>query len=210
MRVESAQTGKRLDYTRPILALFTCSSDLMPTLWHLHISVSPCPLSPFFSAFLFQVQELNFLLPSIPSHTVSNMDSTRKSSVVEIQMIVDDILRVHDDEVRRMSAANPDIAAQNASAKQATQNEHEMSIRDALKLYPKAIMFSLILSMAVVMEGYDLSVMGGFLGFPQFKQRYGDQPDPEHPGDRVISAPWQSGLTNGVQVCAHCHHACPF
>ena len=49
------------------------------------------------------------------------------------------------------------------------------------------------------MEGYDLSLMGSFFGFPPFKNRYGTAPDPVD-GGRLVTAPWQSGINNGVQV----------
>jgi MFS transporter, SP family, general alpha glucoside:H+ symporter len=48
------------------------------------------------------------------------------------------------------------------------------------------------------MEGYDLSLMGSFFGFGPFKDRYGTAEDPE--GGLLITAPWQSGINNGVQV----------
>lgn len=40
-------------------------------------------------------------------------------------------------------------------AKQATAKEHALTLGQALKAYPKAIMWSLLLSSAVIMEGYD-------------------------------------------------------
>jgi len=40
-------------------------------------------------------------------------------------------------------------------ANAATQKEHDMTLGRALKAYPKAIMWSVLLSFAVVMEGYD-------------------------------------------------------
>jgi SP family general alpha glucoside:H+ symporter-like MFS transporter len=43
-------------------------------------------------------------------------------------------------------------------AKEATKDEHEMSLLRAVKLYPKAVGWSLLLSTALVMEGYDTMV----------------------------------------------------
>ena len=37
----------------------------------------------------------------------------------------------------------------------ATAKEHSLSLRSALKVYPKAITWSILLSMAVIMEGFD-------------------------------------------------------
>jgi len=123
----------------------------------------------------------------------------RRSSVVEVQRSNDGILRIDDGSIRRMSQVNPYIADDIADAKQATSKEHELSIPDAIKLYRKGICFSLLFSLAVVMEGYDLALMGSFYGFPPFKNKYGTERDPET-GGLLISASWQSGLSNAVQV----------
>lgn len=50
-------------------------------------------------------------------------------------------------------------------ARDATQLEHELTVRSALRLYPKAIGFSLLFSTAIIMEGYDLSLLGSFYGY---------------------------------------------
>jgi len=123
----------------------------------------------------------------------------RRSSVVAVERPDDGVLRVDDEAIRRMSVSVPEIAALTEEAKNATSREHSMTIRDAVKLYPKAIMFSVAFSTAVVMEGYDLSLMGSFFGFPPFRARYGTEVDPET-GGKLIGAEWQSGISNGVQV----------
>lgn len=120
-------------------------------------------------------------------------------SVVSVDRSNDGVLRIDDEEVHLMSNANPDIAARKAGARHATDKEHDMTVRDALKLYWKGVSFSLLFSLAVIMEGYDLSLMGSFFAYPQFKNRYGTESDPEA-GGLLISAPWQSGILNGVQV----------
>lgn len=45
---------------------------------------------------------------------------------------------------------------------------------------------------------YDTALMGSFMGYTSFKNRYGTETDSE--GNKIISAPWQTGLQNGVQV----------
>jgi MFS transporter, SP family, general alpha glucoside:H+ symporter len=126
------------------------------------------------------------------------MSERRKSSVVRVDRADDDVIRINDDAMRRLSSINPTIVQEFEQAKAATASEHDLTIRDALKLYPKAIGFSIIFSTAVVMEGYDLSLMGSFFGFPPFRNFYGTQENPE--GGMLISAPWQSGIQNGVQA----------
>ncbi len=93
------------------------------------------------------------------------MTDRRKSSIVQIESRHDDVLRVQDSAIRRMSVAMPDLAFQNAGAKAATDREHVMTIRDAFRLYPKAVAFSLIFSTAIIMEGYDTALLGSFYGF---------------------------------------------
>jgi SP family general alpha glucoside:H+ symporter-like MFS transporter len=75
--------------------------------------------------------------------------------------------------------------------------EHRMTIRDALRLYPKAIGWSMLLSLTIVMEGYDLTIVNSFYAFPEFKKAYGEQVGDN---DYQISTAWQSGLTNGAIV----------
>jgi len=45
-------------------------------------------------------------------------------------------------------------------ARAANENEHELTIRQGLKAYPWAVMWALIISMSIVMEGYDTNLIG--------------------------------------------------
>jgi SP family general alpha glucoside:H+ symporter-like MFS transporter len=82
-----------------------------------------------------------------------------------------------------------------SDAREATEKEHRMSIPQALRLYPKAIGWSILLSTAVVMEGYDVLLLPSLFAQTQFNERYGQrQPD----GSYVLSAPWKAGLSNGA------------
>jgi len=46
-------------------------------------------------------------------------------------------------------------------------------------------------------EGYDTSLLGSFFGYPTFREKFGHQ---LADGSYQLSASWQSGLQNGVQV----------
>ncbi|KAK9311300.1 general substrate transporter [Lipomyces starkeyi] len=82
-------------------------------------------------------------------------------------------------------------------AKNATAEEHTMSLRQAIKLYPTAVGWSMLLSLAIIMEGYDTLLLGSFYAFPAFVEKFGKlQPD----GSYELSAPWQAGLSNGATV----------
>lgn len=80
-------------------------------------------------------------------------DSTqRQSSIVSHARADDGVVRVTDDAVRRLSATE-NIGREQADAKAAFQVESSLTVRQALRLYKKAIFFSMAMSMAVVMEG---------------------------------------------------------
>ena len=62
------------------------------------------------------------------------------------------------------------------------------------RVRPDAILYHLKLTIL----SYDLSAMGSFLGYDQFRQRFGTELDRD--GNPRISAAWQAGIQNGVQA----------
>lgn len=85
-----------------------------------------------------------------------------------------------------------------ADAKQAADAEQSMSIMEAIRTYPKAIGWSVLLSSTLIMEGYDLALFGNLYGNPMFNERYGTW----HEGSNkyVVSAGWQSAISNGARA----------
>jgi len=83
------------------------------------------------------------------------------------------------------------------NARNATDKEHSMTLWQGLKLYPKAVGWSVLISTCIVMEGYDLCLLSSFYAFPQFNRKYGKQLPS---GEYQIPAPWQAGLSNGANV----------
>lgn len=77
-------------------------------------------------------------------------------------------------------------------AQHAAINEKQMSLFEAIKLYPKAVGWSVMLSSALIMEGYDLALLGSLYGSPQFNMRYG-RLNPAT-GKWTVPANWQSAL----------------
>jgi SP family general alpha glucoside:H+ symporter-like MFS transporter len=61
------------------------------------------------------------------------------------------------------------------NAKAATEKEQNMSLLQGIKLYPKAVAWSVLISTCIAMEGYDISLVNNFYGFPQFNKKYGTQ-----------------------------------
>jgi SP family general alpha glucoside:H+ symporter-like MFS transporter len=82
-------------------------------------------------------------------------------------------------------------------AKEATDQEHQLSFLNAVRLYPKAIGWSVLLSAALIMEGYDLVLMGSFYAVPSFAEKYGHRLSN---GTYQLTAAWQSGVSNGASV----------
>lgn len=59
------------------------------------------------------------------------------------------------------------------NAKAATEKEQNMSLLQGIKLYPKAVFWSILISTCIAMEGYDISLVNNFYAFPQFNRKYG-------------------------------------
>ena len=60
-------------------------------------------------------------------------------------------------------------------ARAATTAEHKMSFREGIRLCPKAVEWSLLLSLTIIMEGYDTALITSFYAFPVFRRNYGTQ-----------------------------------
>ncbi|KZP02050.1 hypothetical protein FIBSPDRAFT_655333, partial [Athelia psychrophila] len=58
-------------------------------------------------------------------------------------------------------------------AAKADHAEHDMSPRKAFCIHKKAILWSMALSGALIMDGYDLVIIGSFYGQPNFLKRFG-------------------------------------
>lgn len=96
-------------------------------------------------------------------------------------------------------------------AAQADEIEHKQTLREAFAIHKKAIFWSMALSAALIMEGYDVVVIGSFYGHREciaiqigshslliaaFLRRFGVEA-PGTTNGYVIPAQWQSALSNG-------------
>jgi MFS transporter, SP family, general alpha glucoside:H+ symporter len=64
--------------------------------------------------------------------------------------------------IQRAAVANPEFVDLSFAAKAATDNERSMTLLQGIKLYPKAVGWSMLLSTCIVMEGYDLVLLGRY------------------------------------------------
>jgi SP family general alpha glucoside:H+ symporter-like MFS transporter len=104
----------------------------------------------------------------------------------------------------RLSSSDPPAEALQATeierladAQDANTLEHDLTFFEALKLYPKGVFWSIVMSTAVIMEGYDTKLIGTLFAQPAFQKSYGQR---VKAGSYQISAPWQTGLSNGSAV----------
>ena len=57
------------------------------------------------------------------------------------------------------------------NAKSATDKEQSMTLMQGIRLYPKAILWSVLISTCIVMEGYDVCLINNFCACPVYVVR---------------------------------------
>ncbi|KAI0390012.1 sugar transporter [Xylariaceae sp. FL0594] len=80
-------------------------------------------------------------------------------------------------------------------AKQATDDEHAQTFLQAIKENRRAVLWSLLISMTIIMEGYDTILIGNFFAYPEFQQKFGKYYGEEKGWQ--VPGPWQTGLNQG-------------
>lgn len=82
-------------------------------------------------------------------------------------------------------------------ARAGTLAEHSMTFWQAVSTHRKAIGWAVVVSMAIIMEGYDVVLIGNFYAQPTFAKKYGSY----YPGvGYQVSAAWQAGLGDAATV----------
>jgi hypothetical protein len=81
-------------------------------------------------------------------------------------------------------------------ARLATAQEHSLTFREAVRLYPKAIGWSLFFSLGIIMTAFDPQLLGQLFATPKFQRDFGYKFN----GEWIISAPWQTGLLMGSPI----------
>jgi SP family general alpha glucoside:H+ symporter-like MFS transporter len=107
------------------------------------------------------------------------------------------VVAVDPEQQRKLSVAFTDNVHITADANKATASEQKMTLMEGLRLYPKAVAWSVLLSAAIIMEGFDKVLIANLMAVPAFRERFGS---PIADGSYQITAAWQAGLTNGAFV----------
>ncbi|KAH9893693.1 general substrate transporter [Xylariomycetidae sp. FL2044] len=77
---------------------------------------------------------------------------------------------------------------------EAIQQEHAITFVEAIKLYPKAVGWSMFVSIGVIMLAFDPQIIGNMFAMEQFQKDFGVA---HENGEYVIPASWQTGLSMG-------------
>lgn len=83
----------------------------------------------------------------------------------------------------------------NTEAENAFHAEREIGLWPAIKVHYRAVLWSLLISTAIIMEGYDTALMPSFFGYPSFARHYGQYF--EDIKQYQLTSAWQAGLVNG-------------
>jgi SP family general alpha glucoside:H+ symporter-like MFS transporter len=77
-------------------------------------------------------------------------------------------------------------------AKHASDAEHNTPLMQVIKKNKKAILWSMVMSMTVVMEGYDTILMSSFFAYPSFAKKFGVYNVAT--SDYQLTGAWQTAL----------------
>ncbi|WWC62290.1 uncharacterized protein I303_104886 [Kwoniella dejecticola CBS 10117] len=87
-----------------------------------------------------------------------------------------------------------------ADAMEAEKMEHQMTVLEAVRAYPMACFWAFIMSFTIIMESYDVFLIGNFIALPAFTQRFGFFDEVTQKW--IIATKWQSALQMAGQLGA--------
>ncbi|KAI5456779.1 general substrate transporter [Mariannaea sp. PMI_226] len=92
------------------------------------------------------------------------------------------------------------VADYKADAVEAENAEHNMGVLEAVRAYPMASFWAFVMSFTIIMESYDVFLIGNFVALPAFTAKYGvyDAATDKN----VIVTKWQSALQVSGQLGA--------
>lgn len=83
------------------------------------------------------------------------------------------------------------------SARRGNGREHSITVREALKSYYPAVLWSWTVSMAIVMEGYATILVGNLFAYPTYAKRFGKYDSSTQ--SYQIESKWQSAMYSAPQ-----------
>lgn len=131
---------------------------------------------------------------TLPSSTLSASDRYNDAKFDGSTEAREHVAPTPSDGTSSASSSMQDLPHLNEEAQAAALSEHHMTFLQGLRMYPKAIGWSAVISMAIVMEGYDTALINGFFAFDEFQRAYGVR---LADGSYQITTEWQAALNNG-------------
>ncbi|KAL3418226.1 MFS sp general alpha glucoside:H+ symporter [Phlyctema vagabunda] len=92
------------------------------------------------------------------------------------------------------------VADYKAEAMEAETAEHNMGVLEAVRAYPMASFWAFVMSCTIIMESYDVFLIGNFIALPAFAKEFGVFHAAT--GKWVIETKWQSALQVSGQLGA--------
>lgn len=139
--------------------------------------------------------------PVTPPHRPEDRSGLTDDTEISTQPTREDSIATKDHnnstQLQRLGSWHSGFPTITTAALTAAQLEHRMSFRGALSIYPKAIGWAGLISMAIIMEGYDTALVTSFYAFNEFQQQYGSV---DQTGQPQITTKWQASLSNGSTV----------
>ncbi|KAI5199437.1 putative maltose permease MAL31 [Aureobasidium subglaciale] len=89
-----------------------------------------------------------------------------------------------------------------AEAIEAENVEHNMTVLEAVKAYPMASFWAFVFSCTIIMESYDVFLMGNFIALDAFTEKFGIPAIVDGQPGFVIETKWQSALQVSGQLGA--------
>jgi SP family general alpha glucoside:H+ symporter-like MFS transporter len=90
-----------------------------------------------------------------------------------------------------LAAQKGNIIVVSDETRTATEHEHKLGVLEALRSYPKVVLYCMLLCLPIIGIQYDQTVMGAYYALPAFQQRYGRYVG----GKWVVEAQWQSAIS---------------
>lgn len=128
---------------------------------------------------------------------MEDVEKKKQNGALELDHLefTSDVAQLNDQPDENQHAINVINAADDAN--EADDEEKSMSLMQALKKYPKAAAWSVLVSTTLVMEGYDTALLNALFALPVFQRKFGSI---SKAGEYEISSQWQIGLNMCIYV----------
>ncbi|KAH6692287.1 general substrate transporter [Plectosphaerella plurivora] len=104
--------------------------------------------------------------------------------------VTEDQIEANRADISGHNDASLDDKALNVGAAAGNEAEHNIGVFQAFKTYKRAAFWSIAISTTIIMEGYDVTLLGSFYGYPEFRKAYGVWLNEE--SGYQISSYWQT------------------